>query len=140
MRALLLVLMLTLASTEHTKQPEWVSVHPKLQSYYDLFMEHAEAEDKLGGFVLIKFSRLLPNNILGIAYGMNVNVTFVEINANKWLSLTENQRIYVMLHELAHDVLGWKHNNGKDLMVTSLPVVVTTEMIEKALKDIQNGK
>ena len=138
-RLIVIFFLLTFASAEADKQPKWVSVHHILLPYYKLFNEHADTEGKLGEFVLIKFSRLLPDSIVGIAYGMDANVTFVEINANKWNRLSPNQKTYVLLHELAHDILNWEHNNGKDLMVTALPAIVTTEMIQQALEDLKNG-
>ena len=74
---------------------------------------------------LIDFTFSLPDNILGIAFGMNVdNVTVVSINAQKWWSLSPNQRKLLVFHELSHDIFNL-HHFSTPIMDTPMPMHVS---------------
>lgn len=121
-------------------KPGNVMVHPMLETYYNDFKELVDVRGKQGELVLIVFSRLMEDRVLGVAYGMNVNSVVIHINANKWFGLSENQKRYLMYHELAHDILNWKHNNGTDLMTGPMPYFVSNKDIDQAENDLRNGK
>lgn len=126
---ILLALLLTSCNREVT--PVLGSVHPYLQHYYIEFIELTGHVNK-SEVILIEFSKLMPNGVLGIAMGMDADsVVLVKINANHWNELSENQKWWLVMHELAHDILNWQHGRNT-LMDTPMPIYVSDLMIEIA--------
>lgn len=126
---ILLALLLTSCSREVT--PVLGSVHPYLQPYYVEFIELTGHVNK-SEVILVEFSKLMPDGVLGIAIGMDADsVVLVKINANHWNELSENQKWWLVMHELAHDILNWQHGRNI-LMDTPMPIYVSDLMIEIA--------
>ena len=94
--------------------PSSVYVHKTLSPYVSEYINTLEAAGiKLPygeDLVLIDMSYSLPNNILGIAFGMEIdNITLVNINGNTWDALSNNQKRLLIFHELSHDIFNLYH-------------------------------
>ena len=88
-----------------------VDVDRELQPYlmeFDRVMHNAGIDVKYGSLVVIKF---LPmrDGLLGVAWGMNHDVTVIHINPVLWATMSHQDKRMVMFHELAHDVFNLKH-------------------------------
>jgi len=130
--------------------PKTVRVHrafyPQVREYIAVL--ESEGVDITFGKDLctIDFSSTLPRNILGIAWGMNVdNVTHVEINEFTWWNLSYNQKKFLIWHELSHDVFNLEHYSTL-MMSTPMPGYIDELYLHMAmeqliikLKNRQNG-
>ena len=126
---LLAVMMLTSCNREVT--PTFNSVHPYLKEYYIEFMELTGHVNK-SEVIMIEFSKLMPKGVLGIAIGMNADSTvLVKINTMHWNELSDNQKWWLVMHELSHDILNWEHGRNI-LMDTPMPIHVSDLMIAVA--------
>lgn len=136
MRYIALLALLLLTSNPIEVIPVFKAVHPTLQPYYTEFMEltgHVNTSE----VVLIEFSSFLPKYVLGIAVGMNADSTvLVKISTEYWNDLSENQKWFLVMHELSHDILNWEHGNNV-LMSTPMPWFVSDLMIEEAKRDLK---
>lgn len=131
MRYIILLALLILTSCNREVTPVLKSVHPYLRPYYTEFMELTGHVNK-SEVILVEFSKLMPDGVLGIAIGMDADsVVLVKINANHWNELSENQKWWLVMHELAHDILNWQHGRNI-LMDTPMPIYVSDLMIEIA--------
>ena len=83
--------------------------------------------------VLVDFSLSLPSNVLGVAFGMEIdNVTVVSINAYKWFQLTPNQQKLLLFHELSHDIFNLYHFSTP-IMNTPMPMHVTDDYLKDSI-------
>lgn len=138
-RSLILIVLMILSGCKSNETPDWEYVHPELKSYYEDFLNIVGDRANKGETVYIQFSTNLPQGVLGIAFGMNANVTHIQINANSWLRMTKYQKRMTMYHELAHDLLDWEHDNGTLLMVKGMPRYVDQTTINTITKELKNG-
>ena len=128
MRYITLLALLLLTSCNREVTPVLESVHPYLRTYYTEFMELTGHVNK-SEVIMVEFSKLMPNGVLGIALGMNADTTvLVKINTTHWNELSENQKWWLVMHELAHDILNWEHGSNI-LMDTPMPMQVSDLMI-----------
>lgn len=137
MRYITLLALLILTSCTKEVEPVLESVHPYLRPYYNEFKEltgHVNTSE----VIVMEFSRLMPQGVLGVAVGMNAEGTIlVKINANYWSKLTDNQKWYLVMHELAHDILNLEHGDII-LMETPMPRYVSELMINIAKADLND--
>ena len=131
MRYIVLLALLILTSYTREVIPVFKAVHPTLQPYYAEFMEltgHVNTSE----VILIEFSSFLPKYVLGMAIGMDADSTvLVKISTQYWNELSDNQKWWLVMHELSHDILNWEH--GKNiLMGTPMPWFVSDLMIAQA--------
>ena len=86
--------------------------------------------------IRIKFSNIRRADILGIAYGMNDNTNIsIGINIHTWKYLSHNQKLWVMWHELAHDLFNYKHYDI-ELMITSVPEYVGQSDLNRVVNEL----
>ena len=71
----------------------------------------------------------LPKNVLAVAkaYGNDCVVELL-IDSNKWEKATLIDKMYVMYHELGHDLLNFDHDQGIRLMATNKVKVTPKEL------------
>lgn len=79
------------------ESPETVFINSTLAPFINEYMDRLESEgiDLTWGkdLVSIDFSVSLPNNILGVAWGMDIdNITVISINGRVWNYLTHQQK------------------------------------------------
>ena len=108
-----------------------VDVDRQLQPYlmeFDRVMHNAGIDVKYGSLVVIKF---LPmrDGLLGVAWGMNHDVTVIHINPVLWATMSHQDKRMVMFHELAHDVFNLKHWS------TLIMNPVKPQLLDKAFVD-----
>ena len=122
-----------------------VDVDKELQPYlleFDRVMLDAGINVKYGSLVVIKF-RLLKGGLLGVAWGMNHDVTVIDINPILWAKLSHQDKRMVMFHELAHDVFNLKHWSTL-LMNPTKPQLLDKTFVDNAInlliKHIKNGR
>lgn len=86
--------------------------------------------------IRIMFFNIKRLDILGIADGMNHNTDIaIRININMWNSLSTNQKLWVMWHELAHDLFNYKHYD-LELMMTSVPEHITVSDLNRVINEL----
>ena len=135
MRYITLLSLLLLTSCNREVTPVFKSVHPYLTPYYIEFME-LTGQVNNSEVIVLEFSKLMPDGVLGIALGMNAdNTVLVKINATHWNELSENQKWWLVMHELAHDILTWEHGENI-LMDTPMPMQVSDLMIAIAIQKL----
>jgi hypothetical protein len=114
------------------------SIDPFLDTYYN----KAVKELRKGGIhikkqpTLIKFAeRLDGTRIMGIARGMfNDEGIYIWISP-AFLELSENQRLWVMLHELSHDAFNIKHQKS-GIMGTHTPSYIGPATLKKNIEQL----
>tara|TARA_R110000737_G_scaffold69034_2_gene97374 strand:+ start:193 stop:681 length:489 start_codon:yes stop_codon:yes gene_type:complete len=114
---------------ESKYSPNITAVAPELRPLVNEYINTLESNNirlPLGcDLVLIDFSLSLPRNVLGMAFGMEIdNVTVVSINAYQWLDLTPNQKKLLIFHELSHDIFNLYHFSTP-IMDTPMPMHVS---------------
>ena len=128
MRCVTLLALLILTSCNREVTPTFNSVHPYLKPYYAEFIELTGHVNK-SEVIVVEFSKLMPKGVLGIAIGMNSDSTvLVKINTMHWNELSDNQKWWLVMHELSHDILNWEHGHNI-LMDTPMPWFVSDLMI-----------
>ena len=86
--------------------------------------------------IRIMFSNIRRPDILGIAYGMNNNTNIaIGINIHTWKYLSDNQKLWVMWHELAHDLFNYKHYDI-ELMMTAVPEYVGSSDLNRVVNEL----
>ena len=108
-----------------------VDVSRELQPYlmeFDRVMNDAGIDVKYGSLVVIKFVPL-RTGLLGVAWGMNHDVTIIHINPVLWATMSHQDKRMVMFHELAHDVFNLKHWS------TLIMNPVKPQLLDKAFVD-----
>ena len=120
--------------------PETVVVNSTLAPYVNEYIGVMKANDiKIpwgNDLVLVDFSISLPNNILGIAWGMDIdNITLIGINARTWGGLSPEKRRLLVFHELSHDVFNTRHFET-GLMDTPMPRYVTKYKVDCLLDEL----
>lgn len=137
MRYITLLALLILTSCSKEVKPVVESVHPYLRPYYSEFKE-LTGYVNTSEIIVMEFSKLMPNGVLGVAVGMNAEGTIlVKINTEYWNELTENQKWYLVMHELGHDILDLEHGDIL-LMDTPMPRYVSDLMINIAKADLND--
>jgi len=146
MTAIILIFIGVQVSKSNKKyNPDTIAINSILRPYVKEYKDSLEANDirlPWGDLVRVKFGIAMPNKILGISWGMDMdNLTFVEINYQNWLHLTHEQKRLVMFHELSHDVFNLKHFDTP-LMDTPMPKYVTRRKVntwlEKLIEHLNN--
>jgi len=136
MRYLTLLVLFILTSYPREVIPTFKSIHPKLQTYYNEFIQltgHVNTSE----VILVEFSGLMPKNVLGMAIGMDADATvLIKINTKSWSELSGNQQWWLVMHELSHDILNWRHGKNR-LMYTPMPWFVSDLMIAEAKRDLR---
>jgi hypothetical protein len=129
-----------------TSEVKQVYIDKGLQPYvieFDHIIYNSGIDINYGSLVLIKFSDRLQDNILGIAWGMNHDVTVIDINRRQFYRLSLQERRLVIFHEMAHDVFNLEHGSI-DLMAPTKPKEVTKELVDayiaELIKHIKNGR
>ena len=79
------------------------------------------------------------NGVIAIAYGMNIDgAVHIKVSEEAWNRLTHNQKRWVMIHEMLHDMFNVKH--GATLFLH--PSVDNTHddphKYRRAMKDLKN--
>ena len=120
--------------------PETVVVNSQLAPFVREYVGVMKANDiKMpwgNDLVLIDFSISLPNNILGIAWGMDIdNITLVGINARLWNALPYEKKRLLVFHELTHDVFNVRHFDT-GLMDTPMPRYATKLKVDSLLNEL----
>ena len=120
--------------------PQSVVVNSLLTPYVNEYICLLEAEEiKIPwgkDLVLIGFDPGLPSNILGIAWGMDIdNVTVIDINMKHWPRLSEQQRRLLVFHEITHDVFNTRHFETS-LMNTPMPRYVSKLKVDSAMQEL----
>lgn len=135
MRYILLIALLLASCTKEVK-PSINSIHPYLEPYYNEFIELTGHVNK-SEVVILEFSKLMPYRVLGIAIGMDVDsAIIIKINADYWNKLNANEKWFLLMHELAHDILNAEHGDF-ELMETPMPFHISDDMIERAKEDLK---
>ena len=112
-----------------------VDVSKELQPYlmeFDRVMHDAGIDVKYGSLVVIKFVPL-RTGLLGVAWGMNHDVTIIHINPVLWATMSHQDKRMVMFHELAHDVFNLKHWSTL-LMNPVKPQLLDKSFVDNAIK------
>ena len=112
-----------------------VEVSRELQPYlmeFDRVMNDAGIDVKYGSLVVIKFVPL-RTGLLGVAWGMNHDVTIIHINPVLWATMSHQDKRMVMFHELAHDVFNLKHWSTL-LMNPVKPQLLDKSFVDNAIK------
>ena len=137
--AVMFFIALTIGITSNNTEEQFVSkfhyVDPELYKYLHEFIELTgyEGENEL---IVMEFDTDLHPRILGIAIGMHIdNVIYIKVNLTAWNKLSVNQRYYVVMHELGHDLLNWEHHYNYT-MGTPLPYFVTDSNIQRIKQDL----
>lgn len=96
-----------------------------------------------GRYVSVQFDNKMPWGVAGMANGMNNDdIVFIWISKPIWNILSENQREWLIWHELAHDTFNIQH--GETLIMSrSIPENVSDLILAKAkyeLINLINGK
>lgn len=61
-------------------------------------------------------------NILAIAWGMDDNCRVeIQVDGTNWMKADNVRRLWVIYHELAHDIFNIEHGQGGPLMAPSIP-------------------
>lgn len=122
------------------ESPETVFINSTLAPFINEYMDRLESEgiDLTWGkdLVSIDFSVSLPNNILGVAWGMDIdNITVISINGRVWNYLTHQQKRLLVFHELTHDVFNVRHFET-GLMNTPMPFFVSEDKVDSLMDDL----
>ena len=99
---------------------------------FDRVMQSAGIDVQYGSLVVIKF-RSLRQGLLGVAWGMNHDVTLIDINPKLWATLSHQDKRMVMFHELSHDVFNLRHGSTL-LMEPSKPQLLTKEYVDECIR------
>jgi len=86
--------------------------------------------------ILIDMSCTLPNSILAVAWGMYTDNTIsVSVNLNTFSYLSDNQKRFLMYHELSHDIFNLEHYSCM-IMTTPMPEIVSDEYLNLMINDL----
>ena len=122
------------------ERPQTVFINSTLAPFITEYMDKLESEgiDLTWGkdLVSIDFSMSLPNNILGIAWGMDIdNITVISVNGRVWNRLTHQQKRLLVFHELTHDLFNVRHFET-GLMDTPMPLFVSKDKVDCVMDDL----
>jgi|14_taG_2_1085336.scaffolds.fasta_scaffold13367_1 hypothetical protein len=120
-------------------------IDKELQPYvieFDRVIQESGIDPEYGSLVVIQF-RQLRQGLLGIAHGMNHNVTLIDINSREWFKLSVQDKRMVIFHEMAHDVFNLEHGSTL-LMMPTKPQVLTKQYVDDCIrlliKHLKNGR
>lgn len=87
----------------------------------------------------------LDEGVIAIAAGMNKNCeSHLLVDIEKWNKSTFEERLFIVFHELAHDLFNLKHSDGIRLMATNKFDVVSNQelgdMIQEMFSYVLNYK
>ena len=141
--SLLLMIILFSVIIEHRDKeynPKTILVTQLLKPYVKEYIDSMESNDVRipwgNDLVLIDFTVSLPNSILGIAHGMDINnITLIGINLRTWNGLKHEEKRLLMFHELTHDVFNIEHFETP-LMDTPMPKYVTRRKVDAYLREL----
>lgn len=119
--------------------PTGTMINRQLYRYVAEFRSILQAEGirlPWGKTVIVSFDYDLPERVLGIAFGMNIEeATFIHINGNSWKKLTEQDRRMTIFHELCHDVYDIEHGEIT-IMNTPKPFYISKKMVDDGMKEL----
>lgn len=120
--------------------PKVVMIHSKLspfvKEYRDILLSNQVLVPWGKDLVIIDFSSAMPDFVLGVAWGMNIdNVTVVSINYKSWNFLSYQQKRYLIFHEISHDVFNFEHFETP-LMNTPMPDFVSKYKVDKDMREL----
>jgi hypothetical protein len=58
----------------------------------------------------------LKDNMIAVAFGMNMNEILIKVDPSKWMQANAPTRWYILYHELGHDVFNLHHGQGGRMM------------------------
>ena len=87
--------------------------------------------------VVIRMSSNVPRGSeIAIAYGTNNDdVVFIVVYRERYNKLTANQKKYVILHEIGHDVYNLKHTRMINAMSKEVPDYMPDSYIKHTIRD-----
>lgn len=123
-------------------RPKEAGVNKQLEPYlieYIKLLKDSDIKLPFGkDLLIIDFTNSLPFNLLGVAWGMNIdNITFIQINRRYWSILNKQQRRLLMFHELSHDIFNLEHFDI-ELMNNPIPDkhLITDAYVNKVMKEL----
>ena len=79
----------------------------------------------------------LEGSTIAIAKGMNNNCELdILVDITKWNNASHSERIFIMFHELGHDIYNLKHSDGLRLMATSSYNVEDKELLGEIIHEM----
>ena len=126
--------------TNDQYEPETIVVNKYLAPYVNEYISILKNNDiKIpwgNDIVFIDMNLGLPTNILGVAWGMNIdNITLISINISTWKYLSHQQKRYLVFHELSHDIFNLEHFDTP-LMNTPMPMYLNEFMVDVSMKQL----
>ena len=110
------------------------NLQPYLDSYTELLADN-DIKMPNNGYVIVYNSKMLVTPYLGVALGMYVpNFVYIRVNPN-FTELSENQRVWIMYHELTHDIFNIEHNEI-ELMARHVPMYVDAILLSRAKRGL----
>ena len=109
---------------------------------YDIDLSHLDMDK-----VYTTYTTFDDDSIIALAAGMDEDCEVnIGISLKKWNNSTEFERMYIMFHELAHDIFNIRHSDGIRLMATTAVNnpdwfyvgTVIHEMFERASSDLKH--
>jgi hypothetical protein len=140
MHVLVAILMSIFTSYGAEHKPKYVSIDRDLIPYVIQFDNMARARgvdiDWEYMDLNIRFANIRRSEILGVARGMHHATSVnIMINQNQWKRHTSNQKLWIMFHELAHDLFDIEHNEI-ELMMTRLPRFVSQSDLNRVMWEL----
>ena len=88
----------------------------------------------------ILFKQLEGNATLALAVGMNDNSQIkIYVDPDKWTSISDAKRFYIIYHELGHDIFNFNHGNGGKMMFNYIEKDVTwNDFLEERIEMFDN--
>ena len=110
------------------------NLQPYLDSYTELLADN-DIKIPNNGYIIAYNSKMLVTPYLGVALGMYVpNFVYIRVNPN-FTELSENQRVWIMYHELTHDIFNIEHNEI-ELMARHVPMYVDAILLSRAKRGL----
>ena len=79
----------------------------------------------------------LEGSTIAVARGMNNNCEIdILVDITKWNNASHSERIFIMFHELGHDVYNLKHSDGLRLMATTSYNVENKELLGEIIHEM----
>lgn len=125
--------------TFNNPQPDFY-IEPELEEIVTEVIGELEAADIWPGFpcsFVVRTSSGVPRGRkIAVAYGTNNdNAVSILVYKKRYDKLTVNQKKYVILHEIGHDVYNLRHTKVISVMKEEVPVYIPDSYIRHAIKD-----
>lgn len=136
------LIILLLTSVKPREEKITVLMSDQLKPYvleYLRVLEENNIEYKEQNFVVMFDIGLIHQDAAGVAYGMfNDSFVFVGICPRSWQQLNNDQKKWLIWHELSHDLFNIRHTNNvevmKPVMIDALSLSILDK--EKIYKDL----